>query len=203
MEQACQQHLRNTVSTVAVPAVEFEFIVSNSFLEAAKSDQNTFRTIRRHAMRHHLLRKKLSVDCTLTQTNKPAVPPEGGTVGRFKLSSWSRKSRKGKRNLEDESPSYTTPSRKKVAELGAINVLPIDVQLRTHELLWHCKYADIDCGDALETDSYLPGQTTMNLLKIPLLSTRTAAGLPLQSPMPRFCMPHCHWLLCITTSHII
>lgn len=146
MEQACQQLSMNTVSANAFQALEFEFIVSNLSPEAARTDQNTCRTIRRHAMRHHVRRTKLlSVsDGAITQTNKPVLPHEEGTIGRFKLLSWSRKSSKEKKNLKQESPSRATSSLGRLAELGAINVLPIDLQVHTHKLLWHCKYSDID-----------------------------------------------------------
>ena len=195
MERACEQLSRNTVSVDAFQALEFEFIVSNLSPEAARTDQNTCRTIRRHAMRHHVRRTKLlSVsDSAITQTNKSILPHEEGTVRRFKLPSWSRKSSKEKKKLKPESPLHATPSIGRLAELGAINVLPIDLQLHTHKLLWHCKDSDIDSCRSL-SESRL---TFICLGRPPRLHTEFLCRQP-RGQLVRLCRHRCRGSACHT-----
>ncbi|KAF2809470.1 uncharacterized protein BDZ99DRAFT_463264 [Mytilinidion resinicola] len=103
-------------------------------------DPQSRKLVRVQAMRSFLWQKGAAIPDPAADSHKHVTPVASlkENTGRFKLASWSRKSRKRKiaspRIRADERGVHNVKS---IKELGVINVLPIPLSSKTQELLYH------------------------------------------------------------------
>jgi hypothetical protein len=128
---------------------KFKFITSVGPPSKARDDVASSRLVRIHAMRSFLRQRGSDPESGVprAQTQLMEAEIQKTATGKFKLASWSRKSKckvDRKRNDEDErfhSGMFHVPK-----DLGPLVILNIPVNQHTYQLLHHCTFKNCPVG---------------------------------------------------------
>jgi hypothetical protein len=139
-----------TASKSTVPGAKFEFITSLGPPVKARNDEESNRIVRIHAMRSFLQKRASksldlqafrSVDEVTDDASKDlsSDTPATGTMGKFKLDGWKRKSRKKTELVVHDEGSEKIGENAISKDLGPFEITKVPLSPGTRRLLDHCK----------------------------------------------------------------